>query len=214
MFCGVNAEAEKYGYPASNVSGILERLHISESIALVKQLVPSVKTIGYMIKDSPTGKLVISQVKREADTYPAKSVVFKFPKTLKEVKFMLKDLRKQCDVLFLTALQGITDENGKPLSEKEIISTVTKNFNKPTIGSNTYHVKYGALCAVVQRSQEQGATAAKMLLQTLQETPVSEIPVTQNSQGKRMINVSVMKALGIKPDTNALIGVELVTTEE
>jgi hypothetical protein len=25
MFCGVNAEPEKYGYPASNVSGVLER---------------------------------------------------------------------------------------------------------------------------------------------------------------------------------------------
>ena len=46
MFCGVNAEPEKYGYPASNVSGILERAHVNESIALAKQLVPSIKTIA------------------------------------------------------------------------------------------------------------------------------------------------------------------------
>ena len=38
MFCGVNSAAEQYGYPTSNVSGILERGHISESIAFAKQL--------------------------------------------------------------------------------------------------------------------------------------------------------------------------------
>ena len=37
MFCAVNAEPEEYGYPASNVSGILERGFIRESIAFAKQ---------------------------------------------------------------------------------------------------------------------------------------------------------------------------------
>ena len=37
MFCAVNAEPEEYGYPSSNVSGILERDFIKESIAFAKQ---------------------------------------------------------------------------------------------------------------------------------------------------------------------------------
>ena len=40
MFCGVNEPPEKYGYPAANVSGILERITISQSLAFAKQLIP------------------------------------------------------------------------------------------------------------------------------------------------------------------------------
>ena len=60
MFCGVNAEPKKYGYPASNVSGILERGHDSESLALVQQLAPSVKTFGRIVKDTPTNTSLLS----------------------------------------------------------------------------------------------------------------------------------------------------------
>lgn len=46
MFCGVNGEPQDYGYPAANVSGILERLHIRNSIAYAQQLIPSIKKSG------------------------------------------------------------------------------------------------------------------------------------------------------------------------
>ncbi len=62
MFCAVNAEPAEYGYPASNVSGILERDFIKESIAFAKQLVPSIKTVGFLVKDSPSGRAILKQV--------------------------------------------------------------------------------------------------------------------------------------------------------
>ena len=52
MFCGVNEAPQKYGYPASNVSGILEHNFIRESIAFAKQLIPSIKTVGFLAKGS------------------------------------------------------------------------------------------------------------------------------------------------------------------
>jgi ABC-type uncharacterized transport system substrate-binding protein len=74
MFCAVNEEPEKYGYPASNVSGILERTFISESIAFAKQLVPSINTVGFLAKDSPSGRAILKQVENESGTYLAKYV--------------------------------------------------------------------------------------------------------------------------------------------
>jgi len=214
MFCGVNAEPEKYGYPASNVSGILERHPIDESIALVRQLVPSVKTIGYIVKESPSAKGILSQIQKESDTYPVKSGGFKMPKTLQEAVAMTEELRKKCDTLFMVALQGIHDENGKPLTEKEVIPIVAKTFGKPTISGDAYSVKYGMLCGVIPRGQEQGGTAAKMLLKAMKGTPVSHIPITRNKHGKSIINVTVMRALGIKSDPIVLHSAELVKTEK
>jgi len=214
MFCGVNSEPEKYGYPASNVSGILERAHISESIALARQMVPSIKTVGFMMKESPVAKIVLQQVSKEADTYPAESVGLKMPKTLKQAVSMTNEFKKQCDLLFLASLQGISDEDGRPLSEKEAVSILARIFAGPTIGGFRYNVKSGVLCAVVHRMKEQGETAAKMLLKAMQGTPVFKIPITRNYNGKRLINVMAMKALGIRPRADLMFGVEWLKTEK
>ncbi|RLC11251.1 MAG: ABC transporter substrate-binding protein [Deltaproteobacteria bacterium] len=214
MFCGVNAEPEKYGYPASNVSGILERLHLHESVVLAKNIVPSIRNFGFIIKYSPTADAILRQIKRESDDYPAKFVAMKTPKTLKEAVTMTEELREQCDLLFLSAVQGLAGEGGEPVIEKEAVSLLVKTFGKPTISTEEHNVKHGTLCAVSRTGQEQGRTAAKMLLKAMQGTRMAEIPITQNYQGKRIINATVIKTLGIKPKLEFLIGAEVVKTEE
>ena len=212
MFCGVNAEPEKYGYPAPNVSGILERGHIKESIAFVKQLVPSINSVGFLSKDSPSGKALLGQVEKESNTYIVKMSTFKLLKTVKEIVAVREELNEKSDVLFIDSIEGILDEKGNPLRNKEIIRILMKIYEKPIIGANQYHVEDGALCAVVKTGQEQGRTAAGMLLKALQGTPVSDIKITQNYQGRRVINVTTMKALGIKPKAIILVGAKLVRT--
>ncbi|MGE0084981.1 MAG: ABC transporter substrate-binding protein [Desulfococcaceae bacterium] len=214
IFCGVNAEPEKYGYPASNITGILERLHIRESISLVQQLIPSAKHIGFLMKESPLAVFVTAQMDKEADTYSAISAGVRYPKTLKEALAMAEEFKTSCDMLYATGLEGLLGEDGKPLKEKKMYKTVIRAFGKPVIGSNAYQVRLGALCSVVQRMQEQGEVAAQMLLKAMQGTPVSQIPITRNQEGKRVLNVSVLKELGIKPQAEVLTKTEFVKTEE
>jgi ABC-type uncharacterized transport system substrate-binding protein len=52
-----------------------------------------------------------------------------------------------------------------------------------------------------------------MLLKAMGGTPVSKIPITRNRKGKPIINVTVMKALGITPKPILLKDAELVWTE-
>jgi ABC-type uncharacterized transport system substrate-binding protein len=53
-----------------------------------------------------------------------------------------------------------------------------------------------------------------MLLKAMGGTSVSEIPITRNWQYRPIINVTVMKKMGIKPKSILLQGAELVRTEE
>ncbi len=214
IFCGVNERLEKYGYPTPNITGVKEINHFRESIAFLQQLVPSVKTIGYLMRKCPTAKGYVQQLNRESDTYPAKTVAIELVHTLKEAKSVAKELKNRCDALFVEIIEGITDDNGIPVTKKsDIIPVINKIFGKPTFCSNDKTVKAGALCAVAKLPSEQGSLAAQMLMKALTGTPVSEIPVTQNKRGKAIINVTTMKALGIKPQPKVLIGVELVKTE-
>ena len=212
MFCAVNDDPEKYGYPASNVSGILERDFISESIAFAKQLSPSINTVGFLAKDSPSGRALLNQVEIESDTYLAKFAGFKLVKTIKETFAVLEEYNKTSDALFITSTNGILDTDGKPLDNEQVTKAVAKFYKKPLIGANDFHVRYGVLCAVVKSGNTQGRMSAEMLLKAINGTPFKHIPITVNKYGKRMLNVTAMKALGIRPKRRVLVGTELVKT--
>ena len=213
MFCGVNAEPEQYGYPASNISGILERGHDRESIALVRQLAPSVKTFGRIVKDTPMSRADMMRVRRDIETAGLEYIDADLPATLQDALELAEDFKERCDVIMVSTLQGIPDEYGNPMTNKAAISRVVKAFGKPTIGSTLSDVQDGTLCAVIQSGHEQGRTAADMLLQAMQGSPVSEIPITQNKFGRRIINVDALKALGLKPKPVVIRNAELVKTE-
>jgi ABC-type uncharacterized transport system substrate-binding protein len=212
MFCAVNAEPEEYGYPASNVSGILERDFISESIAFAKQLVPSINTVGFLAKDSPSGRAIRKQVETESDTYLTKFAGFKLVQTIKETLVVLEAYQKTSDALFITSTNGILDADGKSLDNQQVTRIVAKAYKKPLIGANDFHVKYGVLCAVVKSGNAQGRIAAELLVKAMKGTPINQIPITVNKYGKRMLNVTVMKDLGIRPKRRVLVGTQLVKT--
>lgn len=214
MFAAVNEEPEEYGYPASNVSGILERDFIAESIAFAKQLVPTINTVGFLAKDSPSGRAILKQIEKETDTYLAKFVSFKLVETINETLTVIENYNKTCDALFVDATNGIIDADGKSLDNRQVTQIISKSFKKPTIGSNNFHVRNGVLCAVGKSGNAQGRESALMLLKAIKGIPIKQIPITVNKYGKRMLNITVMKELGIKPKRRILLGTELVRTSE
>src|SRR4030042_6198543 len=54
VFCGVNAKPEEYGYPASNITGVLERPHFDASLELLRKARPDAKRIAIVSEDSET----------------------------------------------------------------------------------------------------------------------------------------------------------------
>jgi len=71
MFNGVNATVDKYGLPTDHVSGVLERAHVRESLAFIKQIVPTIRKACFMTADVPPGKALRAQVDAEKSSYPA-----------------------------------------------------------------------------------------------------------------------------------------------
>jgi ABC-type uncharacterized transport system substrate-binding protein len=213
MFSGVNAEAEQYGFPTPSVSGILERGHIRESIALAKQLVPSIQSVAFLAKESPSGRALLRQVEIESENYPVKTS-FHLIKSVHELSAIDKILSEQSDAIYFDSMEGTKDSGGNPLSSKDILTFLTDKYHKPIIGANQYHVEQGALCAVVKTGQEQGRTAAEMLQRAMQGAPVAQIPIVQNFKGKRVINVTTMKALNLQVRPVVLVGAKLVKSDE
>jgi len=64
VFAGMNGEPGNYGFPAENITGVLERSHVNESIELLKRLVPSFTKAAIITDNSPTSQAFISRVER------------------------------------------------------------------------------------------------------------------------------------------------------
>jgi ABC-type uncharacterized transport system substrate-binding protein len=210
MFNGVNAAAEKYGFPNAHISGVLERAHVRESLAFIKQMLPAIQNICFMTNHVPPGLALRAQIEQEKTSYPVNVGAFHLIKSNDEIEALGKSLRGSCDALFVDSLEGIVDQTGRAQTNKEIISTLARVYGKPLLAGNRYQVEQGAWAAVVKTGQEQGELAAEMLLQALRGKAVSEIPVTRNSRGKRIINVTALERHGILPKPTVLRGATLV----
>lgn len=216
VFCGVNEDPEVYGYPSSNVTGILERFHVRETIALLKQLVPSVETIGFILRGgTETTKALIKQMKAEQYSYPVEVYGFAEPETLEKAEKVVQEYGKECDCVYLEHFEGIRDARGKTWSNNAAVNHLVEILGpKPTICSNSYTVEAGILCAVIESGVEQGAEAAEAAGRIIDGTSVSDIPIQRNIKGKQVINVSALRALNITPNPSILREAELVKTNK
>ncbi|MDJ0784610.1 MAG: ABC transporter substrate binding protein [Desulfosarcinaceae bacterium] len=214
VFCGVNAAPDAYGYPSQYITGILERNFIRESISMAKQMVPTVTTIGFIARASPSGEAIKAQVEKEVQDYLVEMTGFRLVNTESEAISAAQFFQETSDLLFVGATNGIIGNDGKVWDNQIATQRIAQAYGKPLIGANDFHVRYGVLCAVVKSGQAQGENAAEMMLQALDGTPVHQIPIRRNRFGKRMLNIDVMRALGIPPNRRFIVGTEIVRLEE
>jgi ABC-type uncharacterized transport system substrate-binding protein len=163
-----------------------------------------------MTNEVPPGLALRTQVEGEKASYPVAVGAFHLVRSNQQIEALGKSLNANCDVLFVDSLEGILDKDGKPQANKEIFPLLQRIFGKPILAGNRYQVEQGAWAAVVKTGQEQGDLSAEMLLQAMRGKAVSGIPVTQNSRGQRVINITVLERHGIMPKPTVLRGATLV----
>jgi ABC-type uncharacterized transport system substrate-binding protein len=214
MFGGVNAQAEQYGFPNAHVSGVLERAHVRESLAFIKQLVPDVTSACFVTNDVPAGASLRAQVEREKDSYPVSVHAFKLAADGSSLADFFADQGEACGVVFIDSLEGMRNANGDPMDNREALTLLRNYYKGPVVGGNRYQVEQGAWAAVVKTGQEQGASAAEMLLSAMRGTPVSAIPIIRNTKGQRIINVTQIEANEVPLRPIVIRGATLVRQQD
>jgi hypothetical protein len=198
-----------------NVSGVLERAHVRESLVLRQAdrcrpfrtgLLPDQRRASRPIAARAGASATEPAIRRRSPT----STWFRTTSALAALK---PSLNASCDALFIDSLEGMTDQSGKALTHMEISQLLKDIYHGPMLAGNRYQVEQGALAAVVKTGQEQGEKSAEMLLQALRGQPVATIPIMQNVQGQRIINVTALERRGIVPPPTVLRGATLVRQE-
>ena len=203
VFTGVDADPSKYGYPATNVTGVIERPHFKESLALAQSLRP-IKRVAVLSCHDSTSMLALGFMKQEQlDVEVAEwLMVDDFDDWQKAVD----RFNRSVDAIVIRSYQAVkkpgSAENVVP---RDVAAWTCEHATVPTIAFHDFEIEDGLLVGVVKSGQEYGRIPAEYALRILQGTPPSSLPVIKPSKGVKMINRTTALRLGI-PRGNKMPG--------
>ena len=196
VFCGMNGDLEDYGFPAENITGVVERIHIQESINFLKEIVPNAKKLVLISDDGATSKKVFSRISESE----YKNEFFELFKTndFNQWKEKIEEYQESADALGLLLYQTLKAEGQEEsIAAKEVIDWTLNNSSLPDFAFFDFVVESGVLCGVTLSGYSQGKAAAEIVLRILNKEKITNIPVSILATGDYKINDSRAAQLNI-----------------
>lgn len=198
VFSGVNAEPGLYGFPAVNVTGVLERPNVVESIELLLKIRPEVKNILILVDKSETTDFLIAYCKTLK--LPVTVVGFEQPLTLEAWKAVLEQYRGKVDAVGLYVIRTIARSTTDPakVPEQELVRMINEQYKLPTVGFYDSAAASGILCGVSVSMREQGRAAGQIARQLLEGKKPDDFKVKPTDRGLIQLNLLTAEHLGIQ----------------
>ena len=188
VFCGLNWDASIYGFPVSNVTGMVEVEPVLETIEILKKYAKGDR-IGFIgVKSISAQKSVDNYINRLGINMSDGKLVSDFSEWKKEYL----RLQDSVDMILWFNPIGITGWDSEP-AEKFIL----ENTKIPT-GATADNNKRFAMIGIVKIAEEQGWWAGKTALRILDGKSPADIPVVTNKESRMYLNMPLAKQLGIK----------------
>lgn len=196
VFLGVNADPARYGYPAANVTGITERPHAADSLALLRRLVPSVQRVALLSDDSPTARAALPHL--EAGLAAVELVAVRQPRTLAAWQAAVRELAPQVDALAVYTYHTLAGgPGGRTVAPARVMDWTAAQAGVPVLGFFGFAVDDGALCAVAQSGLEQGRRAGEMAGAVLAGRSAGSISPVVGRESWSVVSRTAARRLGL-----------------
>ena len=210
VFCGVNGDPADYGYPAPNVTGIVERLHFERTLALLDRIRPC-RRIAILSSHDPTSEGAFAYMRER--TVDADVTEWVLAKTFAEWKEAVHRLNRTVDAFGVYSYHTIRDgEDSTRLDPKEVMEWTRRNARVPTFGFSEFGIEDGLLIGLTVSGFEHGERAAQYALEIMRGTPIERLPVMEANVGVPILNRSVAEKLGVTIDSSLAAEIRFVTT--
>nr|WP_320189743.1 ABC transporter substrate binding protein [uncultured Desulfobacter sp.] len=203
VFCGINWDASTYGFPASNVTGMVETSFFETGLATLKPFAKGGR-IGFLSSDTESQKKNIDELTQRVKEH----LTVRTAKTFEQLKQNFLDLQGECDMIIFQDFRSVKGFNHEAM--KAFANTHTK---VPTLAMANFMVDY-TLIVYAKSGEEQGEYAARTALQILNGRSPGDIPVITNKTVKIYLNMTLAKNLGIKFPMTLMDYAQLVTAEQ
>ncbi len=198
VFSGVNVEPAQYGFPAANVTGVLERPNVLESIELLQKIRPNVKRLLVLADKSETTDPLIAYCKTLK--LPLTVVAYEQPLTLEDWKAVLEQYHTQVDAVGLYVIRTIARSVADPakVPEQELVRMINEQYKLPTVGFYDSAAESGILCGVSVSMREQGRAAGQIARELLEGKKPGDFAIKPTDHGRIQLNLVTAEQLGIQ----------------
>ncbi|MEE8599365.1 MAG: ABC transporter substrate binding protein [Dehalococcoidales bacterium] len=209
VFCGMNGEPEDYGFPAQNITGVIERHHLEATIELLRRLVPDVEKLAIMSDDSPTSQAFITRVQ---NIIPPIEISESYTTNDFDAwKAEVNRLQTNVDAIGIYVYHTIKENSEEQsLPPEDVLGWTLKNSELPGFAFSDFTVRDGVLCGVTVSGYEQGMTAAEIAIRILNGETPADIPIKCPEEGTPMINEIRAEELNIEIPADVLEEVEIL----
>ena len=202
VFCGLNWDASVYGFPADNVTGMVEVALYEPAIETLKRYAQGVR-IGFLSSDTETERKNLNHIQKRFKTRFA----VRFAHTFDQLKQGFLDLQQECDLVLIRECRSVAG-----FDHAEMVRFVQANTVVPT-GAMERHITDYALITFAKIGEEQGEYAARTALAILAGKSPREIPIVANKKAKLFLNMKLARKLGITFSVEMLESAELISAE-
>lgn len=187
VFCGVSWDGGKYGYPAENVTGMVEVEAVEEMLRYLHKYSDG-SSIGYLAGDNATARQLF---KIYNDRFFNGRAVPYFVNSMEELKKEFIKAMDEVDSLLFTNYAGIKDWDTSGAEE-----FFSRNTRIPTGSFLDYMSPYVVFC-LAKMPEEQGSYAAKTALRLLDGIKPVDVPIRTNRLSRLTVNLNVAGSAGI-----------------
>lgn len=190
VFSGINWTVEEYGFPAENVTGMIEVAPIRPMLKWAQRLTERGSKGFYLGSDTLTEAKNLKYLVKAADDLNI-SISSALVNDSEAWKYAFK-AAEEADFIILGSSAGINDWD-----EKTMMSFVSEHARKLILTNNDWMLPFSML-GFVKIPQEQGEWAAKTAIAIHQGIPIQRIPIVANRKWEIYENTLLMKLAGVK----------------
>lgn len=188
VFCGINGDIHDYGFPADNITGLIEIPLFRESHDIVRQFSRS-ERIAFIGCNNLTSHKALEYLAK-TDNISFDEIVF--VSDINELQNAILDIQKKVDLIYFYDVYSV-----KGFDQDEMMDFAKEHIEIPTI-STAFNLITMSLLGIPQTGEEHGIWAANAALKILAGTSPKDIPISRSRQGRLYLNMIMANKLGIK----------------
>jgi len=190
VFCGMNWDVTGYGFPAPNVTGMVE---VASADELVGMLLPGAAgdRVGFIGSDTASEHKNLENIQNKfGDSVNITESTF--ATDMEDFKAKYVALQEKVDVVIFSNNAGIEDWDDAAAEEFILANTKVPTGSMQPFMKNFVTLVFGKV------SEEQGAWSANAAMEIIGGKAVSDIPMVHNKEGQIIVNGKLAVASGVE----------------
>lgn len=213
VFSGVNKTPAEHGIEgAANITGVLEREHFVESVALLRQLVPGARRLAVISDKGLQWPPVIARIRAAMARLPDTELVAvdQFDDFAGFQRRVLS-YPGEADAMVQLGIFALRGEAGGNVPYQQVQRWVCEQSKLPDISFWIDRISFGVLASVTVSERVQGRSAGDLARKILLEgASPDSLPIAPSVKGHPAINLSRAEQLDIRVSSSLLLSAEVV----